>query len=186
MPKGCGRHFCPGCGEELIHRDHRRAWESASAFGQIVWRCGPRLLTTGDIDHYACVFNNGGPSLLRIIEHKQPDQPLKDMQARVLELLGRVIEHAIACEKFALLDPRSGVFLLRGDITAEQTGRRRTFFAGRTSVERVEGGRFVTKGELRDAEHIFRFLEGSLKKAAAGPRRNQPLPQPELLGWKAA
>lgn len=178
-----GRHFCGGCGQELIHRDHRRPWESASAFGQIVWREGPRRLTTGDIDHYAAVWLSDGSTLLRLIEHKQPTQRLKPEQQRVLLLLGSLIEHAIHCSNFnGTIDERSGIFLLRGNVTAESNGLRRTFFDGPTAVAKAENGRFVTKAELADAHAIFRWLEGTQgTRKASGPRRNQSLPQPAFL-----
>lgn len=173
--KSCGgRHFCPGCDEELIHRDHRKGWESASAFGQIVWRDGPKLLTTGDIDHYAAAFSRNGPSLLRLIEHKQPEQVLKPMQEKVLLLLGDVMQHAIECPHFTgSLDLRSGVFVVRGSVTAESEGTRRTFFEGTQEVSRATADGFLEVGELEDAERVFRWLEGTPKP---GLRRSQRLP----------
>ena len=45
----CQRTYCPDCDEELIHRDHRHFYESASALGQIIHRM-KRTFTYGDID----------------------------------------------------------------------------------------------------------------------------------------
>lgn len=173
MPNCGGRHFC-SCGEELIHRDHRKRWESASAFGQVVWRCGPVDLTTGDIDHYAAVYGLNGANLLRLIEHKQPDQPLKAMQKKTLLLLGELVEHAISCPDFgSRLDPRSGVFVVRGLIEAEPDGLRRTDFAGEQLVSRATAAGFVEVGALASSERVFRWLEGTQRR---GRRRAQWLP----------
>jgi hypothetical protein len=173
MPSCGGRHFC-NCGEELIHRDHRKPWESASAFGQIVWRDGPARLTTGDVDHYAAVLDLPDGDLLRLIEHKQPDQSLKEMQGKVLLLVGSMIEHAVGCPLYdRRLDPRSGVFVVRGEITAESDGMRRTFFAGPQFVSKASTDGFTDVGELSDGERIFRWLEGTRRP---GPRRRQRLP----------
>jgi hypothetical protein len=173
VPSCGGRHLCT-CDEELIHRDHRKPWESASAFGQIVWRAGPSHLTTGDIDHYAAVFGLNRHDLLRLIEHKQPDQPLKPMQEKTLLLLGAIIGHAIDCPDFVQpLDPRSGVFVVRGPIKAEPDGLRRTYFAGEQQVSKATAEGFVEVGTLADGEQIFRWLEGTRRP---GPRRAQPLP----------
>jgi hypothetical protein len=171
----CGRFFCPVCKEEMIHRDHRHGWESASAFGQIVWRAGPKCLTTGDIDHYAAVF--GKKTLFRLIEHKQPNQELKKMQEKVLLLLGHVIEHAVTDYPQGF-DKRTGVFIVRGEVGAEATGLRRTHFVGPQKVSKVVGGKFITQGVLPDQESVFRWLEGT---PVCGDRRAKILPQPTLL-----
>ena len=162
MPRcGAGRQHCPGCGEELIHRDHRKRWESASAFGQIVWRDGPRNLTTGDIDHYAVVFDLAGKTLLRLIEHKQPEQTLKARQRQVLIVLGSLIEHCIECPASSVaLDERSGLFLLRGRVRAEANGTRRTFFDGPTAVEKVGSGTLQRKRELADGGGYLSVARG--------------------------
>ena len=183
-----GRHFCPGCGQELIHRDNRKPWESASAFGQIIWRTGPVRITCGDIDFYVWKSLPGG-ELLRLVEHKQPSSPLKEMQSKVLLLLDSIVRHAAACPEFSdyTLDPRSGVYVIRGLIQADPDGRRATNFHGSQIVSKAVAGTFervngrFAPGQARlleTPEHVFRFLEGTTPDRAGGPRRDEQLPPP--------
>lgn len=44
----CGRQFCR-CGDELIHRDRRRWYESSSALGALIRHVGPAEIAAGDI-----------------------------------------------------------------------------------------------------------------------------------------
>lgn len=173
----CGRHCCPDCGEDLIHRDNRRHWESASAFGQIVWLRGPVRLTTGDIDHYAAVFHRDKPDLLRIIEHKTPRQTLSRVQWKVLRTL------ALALDSLPL-DPRSGVYIVRGEI-----GRcgDSINFRGPQDVEKfsIALDQFHHVTSLDDDEAVFRWLEGTHNASAAGPRRFKELPAIQELRGKA-
>ena len=182
-----GRHFCPGCGEELIHRDHRKSYELASAFGQIVYREGPSLITTGDIDHYCVVHQkNGSPPLVRIIEHKQPSQSIKGHGKGKGGQLGFLCLHAALFElgiKAGIVDSRSGVFILRGKITATTNGKRITYFEGETVVEIVTvEGSLIRIGKLADPEAIYRWLEGTQGTGLpSGPRRKKILPDPARL-----
>jgi hypothetical protein len=160
---GCPRHWCENseCGQEMIHRDNRRFYESASGFGQIVNRDGPRTFTVGDIDLYVRKWF-GSTTLLRLIEHKQPGQPIKDQQARTLtdldHLFGLGIEHPSTRLR---LDPRSGIYVMRGEIFAEASGRRAT----RLGPQRVWSIRERRWFELDSQAAVFDWLNG--KEAAA-------------------
>jgi len=156
--RGCGRQFCPSCGAELIHRDNRAYYESASAFGQIVWREGPCAITTGDIDHY-CVKRLRGGTLLRIVEHKQPRQQLGQDQRAALRIIDEIIEHYLRtspADASTRLDPRSGVYIVRGIVEAIYDRHRTTHFQGRQTATRL-----LTNAEehLDDQEAVFVWLE---------------------------
>jgi hypothetical protein len=71
------------CGEETIHRDHRRGYESASALGQIVWREGPKKMSAADIDLATLKLLSNGQRLLRLNEQKQPDHSLGWSQGQI-------------------------------------------------------------------------------------------------------
>lgn len=170
------RYFDPVTGEELIHRDNRRLWESASALGQIIWRCGPSALTFIDID--GAIYKRS-LRLLRIIEHKQPGQSLKGPQFELLHILAIAIENA---RMNGILHADSGVFVLRGKISAEQGGHRKTFIDGETETFQIKNGRLIPGPMLPDAEELFRWLEGTFGTATpSGPRRasNAPSPSPQ-------
>lgn len=145
-----GRHYCPTCDEELIHRDHRQSWESASALGQIIHRM-KRTFTFGDIDGYTLKRTH---RLLRFIEHKQPDQALKFAQGEALAVLDRVIAHYVACQP-GDLNPQSGVYVMRGPIDAATTGRRETRLAGPQVVTNARLGEAV----LADEMALFAWLD---------------------------
>ena len=169
----CGRHCCPDCGEDLIHRDNRKGWESASAFGQVVWLRGPVKLTTGDIDQYAAVFRHDGADLLRIIEHKTPRQTLSRVQWKVLRTL------ALALDALPL-DDRSGVYVVRGEVGSRGDS---IGFRGPQEVEKfsVALNQFHHVTTLEDDEAVFRWLEGSHDSHTAGPRRFNELPSVQGL-----
>ena len=171
-----GRHFCvPGCGQELIHRDNRKMWEAASAFGQIVNRIGPVQITCGDIDLY--VWKSlPGRELLLLVEHKQPGQQLKPMQAKVLLLLDSMMQHAAACPDYTgrTIDPRSGVYIIRGAVAGGTDQHRTTNFQGPQTVTPAVDGKFDPSLSyvLNRTEDVFRWLEGAWKTTdRAGPRR---------------
>lgn len=162
----CGRTFCDSCGQEMIHRDHRRSYESASGFGQIVSREGPVQLTVGDVDLYVRKWLRS-KTLLRLVEHKQPDQALKDQQARALVDLDALIRHATTCPEAPLkMDRRSGVFVLRGEIEPATTRYQETTFAGPQTLYKPDESAIAT---LPDAETVFAWMEGR----HGGPRRGK-------------
>jgi hypothetical protein len=134
----CGRQFCPICDEELIHRDHRQSREASSSLNTLFHREGPFNMAVGDIDSY-CEATVDGLYLLRILEHKQPNQELSGAQKKVLEHLDACIRHAIAHPPPGLrLHPDSGVFIVRGPLDAEIRGRRKVNFTGRQIVYRLD------------------------------------------------
>lgn len=131
----CGRTYCPYCGEEMIHRDNRHANEASSAFNQIVHREGPRELIIGDVDTYAARLI--GPHVcLRLIEHKQPHQAMKRMQSVALALFDGCLRAAVNDGR---LLPGSGVYVMRGQLSAAADGRHKVDFAGRQIVFALDG-----------------------------------------------
>lgn len=141
----------------MIHRDHRKAYESASALGQIVWREGPAALTVSDVDLVGYKRLSAGGSLLRIVEQKQPNHQLNGPQRSLLQLLDETIRHYVTCGTSRYrLDPRSGVYLVWGEIAGEMEGNHRTAFQGPQLIERL------ATGEERPAvthEDFFKFLD---------------------------
>ena len=106
----CRRTYCPDCDQEMIHRDNRKPYESASAFGQIIYRTMPRTFTFGDIDSY---YFKRSMRLLRLIEHKQPHQILKAPQWEALDILARAVDAYIPTVG---LHPDSGLYVIRGEL----------------------------------------------------------------------
>ncbi len=133
----CRRSFCPDCDEEMIHRDNRKHYESASGLGQIISRQAPRSFTTGDVDQYVRKWM-GDVTLLIVLEHKQPGQELKTQQSRVLLDLDRIFAHAVTVPELHL-HPRSGIYLVRGDIGAATSARREADFKGRQTIHDIHG-----------------------------------------------
>lgn len=112
----CGRQFCPRCGQELIHRDNRHGHESSCAINTIVQRQGPPLITLIDID--SCVLKTiGRRHVLRVIEHKQPQQWMKPGQQLILTLLDCCLRY---CAEHGLwgLAEGSGSYVMRGQMIA--------------------------------------------------------------------
>lgn len=147
----CERTFCPNCGEEMIHRDNRKFYESASALGQIVHREFPKkefpYMTYIDADglHYKRSINR-----LMVLEHKQPTQELSYGQKEILAILHRVIRAAV---KEGWLSEQSAVYLVRGDIGASENGRREVIFKGPQSVQLLSGDELFqihSTAELRE------------------------------------
>jgi len=83
----------------LIHRDHRKLWESSSSFGAIFRREGPLEITMGDINAY---IYKAAYKVLRVIEHKQFDAKLGRQQQKAL---GQCIQAGI---DRGVVNPRSG------------------------------------------------------------------------------
>jgi hypothetical protein len=156
---GCGRQWCSKCGEELIHRDHRHGYESASALGQIIWREGPSQLSVTDADVISRKGLPDGRQLMRVIEQKQPRHTFDGTpQERTFKLLDAVLMHCGLCPDAAELhlDPRSGVFVVKGEISAAAEGRRRTQFGGPQKITRLATGQ---EWAVETHEQFFRFLD---------------------------
>lgn len=165
---GCGRQFCPNCGEELIHRDHRRQFESASTLGQIVLRLGPRSMGAADVDLCTekCISKDN--HLLRILEHKQDRaRPFRFSQEHILDLLAAIIDHAANCTLYTerqsslQLDPRSGVFLVHGSVIGSTGSRRECIFAGpQTVTRRIDGQKRIFAADA-DIRPFMSWIYGS-------------------------
>ena len=134
----CRRTYCVGCGEEMIHRDNRHSYEASSAFNQIIHREGPRRVIVGDIDTYAYKdeLKPGPNEIIRLIEHKQPDQKLKSLQGKALACIDRCLRHASYDKLIAV---GSGVFVVRGDLEGSNYGRRKVDFSGKQIVRTLNG-----------------------------------------------
>lgn len=173
--KGCGRQYCSHCGDELIHRDHRKWYESSSALGQIIYREGPRLLTVSDIDTVTLKILNRGKSsekkLLRIIEQKQPNHKFDGPQRDILFLLNQIIVHILSCTDASHigLDSLSGVFILRGLIESANNQKngnnKKTIFGGPQTMERLSDGYMKT---INNHEEFFSILDPESKARRNG------------------
>jgi hypothetical protein len=156
---GCGRQWCTGCREELIHRDHRHGKESASALGQIVSREGPENVSVADLDLASLKWLSNGSTLLRLIEQKNPGHRLKPGQKAILRLLDRAVDHCKLCPQASELhiEQRSGVYILRGHVAAAtHSVRRETRFNGAQVVERLSDGQ---TRPIESHEAFFHFLD---------------------------
>jgi hypothetical protein len=155
---GCGRTCCAYCDEEMIHRDHRGRYESASALGQIVGRRGPLNLSVTDADLIARKGTPEGLELLRFVEQKNPGHRFDKGQERIMRLIDRCIEHCTLCPDAAdlHLHARSGLYIMRGHIAGATTGRRETRFDGPQDVERLRDG---AKQRFTTHEELFHFLD---------------------------
>ena len=133
----CGRQYCPKCGEELIHRDNRKEWESSSSLGAIIRapspRGGPKEISFCDID--GCVWK-AKYKILRIIEHKQPNANIGDQQLKSLKRLDLAIRSAVTTR---VLCNGSGVFIIRGGLHGSDHGRREVDFCGPQIVTTLSG-----------------------------------------------
>jgi hypothetical protein len=155
---GCGRKWCEVCGEELIHRDHRKPWESASALGQIVWREGPLNVTVTDVDLASRKGLANGNQLVWLIEQKQPGHRLRPAQEKILRLLDGCLAHCARCASAAdmHIDQRSGLLLVRGHIAASTGPRRETAFDGPQTIEHSRSGK---RRILSCHEEFFSILD---------------------------
>lgn len=156
--RGCGRNYCPHCDEETIHRDHRRGYESASCLGQIVWREGPKNLSVMDLDLVSRKGMQDGTQLLRLVEQKQVGHKFEGPQERTLQLLDAMISHASLCKNATHLhvNPRSGVYVVRGEMGAATSIRRQTTFLGPQTIHQMSTGQMY---EVDGHEAFFRFLD---------------------------
>jgi hypothetical protein len=155
----CRRAFCRDCDEALIHRDNRKFYESASAFGQIIHREGPRETTVGDIDLYMDTRYYDA-SLFRIVERFQSTSPLKDRQRIALSALDSFIKHAAECPLFTRLPllEGSGVCIVRGELYSESSGRRKTEFASKQTVSNLDGSLLLAP---LHREELWSYLIGA-------------------------
>jgi len=141
----CRRTFCPDCDQEMIHRDHRKSYESASALGQIIHRQGPKQVTVGDLDLYCAKWfmSKNDPCIhgvLRLLEHKQSGQAIGALQKSVLTALHEIFDIAINNPSAKLqLDPRSGVYIIRGPIGAATSARREVDFENKQLISNIDG-----------------------------------------------
>lgn len=179
MSTGCGRHFCKWCEEEMIHRDHRKFYESASALGQIIWREGPDRLSVTDLDVVSRKGLPNGLQLLRGIEQKQPGHKFEDAQEQTLRLLDSVIVHAGLCPAAVELhvDPRSGIYVIRGEVAAAADWPRQTMFCGTQQIVKLATGE---TWKIRAHEPLFRFLDPEDTSRRDPRRRDRKLPDEAL------
>lgn len=156
----------------MIHRDHRKHYESASALGQIVYREGPSKLSYADADGISLKRLRSGLTLLRVIEQKNRGHTLGWAQNEILRTLDATIAHARICPGAAdlRLDPRSGVFLVRGEIAAAYAPDLHTSFNGEQVIERLHDGRVET---VTTHEEFFRFLDPQDSERRVAKRRHQ-------------
>lgn len=164
MTGGCPRTFCDGCGEELIHRDNRKFYESASAFGQIIGRRpdlggAPRDFGCGDVDLFVH-RSRQGMVLLRWVEHKQPGHKYEASQQQSLSDFDLVLKNAIAHPPSGLiLHPDSGVFIVRGPLLVpdELNPHRKVDFGGSQQLCTPAGDQIR---EFTSRVDLYRWLRG--------------------------
>jgi hypothetical protein len=147
----------------MIHRDNRRSYESASAFGQIVHRKedkggAPRDFGGGDVDWF--VHRARQQTLLRWIEHKQPDHKFEPSQRNSLKDFDRVIRHAVNAPPPGMsIHPDSGVYVLRGPlVVAEKNWRRPVDFGGKQKLMAADGEEELF--EFTNREQLYKWMRG--------------------------
>lgn len=168
---GCGRQWCTGCREELIHRDHRHGKESASALGQIVSREGPRNISAADLDLATLKVLKDKQQLLRLIEQKNPGHSMKWGQEQILRLLDRALDHCKLCPAASELhiEQRSGVYIIRGHVAAATHSKRReTRFDGPQTIERMSDKQ---TRDVQSHEDFFKFLDPTEDASRRADRR---------------
>lgn len=178
-----GRQWCDapgGCGEELIHRDHRKPYESSSGFGQIIHRdYGRGAFAFADVDlvlyRRPPTFGSlAGPPLLVILEHKEATAEIGWSQGEILRCLATVIHMSILEHRLA---PSSGVYVVRGRIGARENGRRETFFDGPQQIERMlprrDNGAHET-WEVASQGELFSWLDRLHGQAVTARRGVMP------------
>jgi hypothetical protein len=156
---GCERRFCPDCGEEFIHRDHRKIDESSSALGQIIHREGPSKLTIVDIDIVSLKWLESKKILFRLIEQKQPNHGLKPGQKAILKIFDNMISHCIICEatRDLQLDDRSGAYLMSGLIEADDNSpMKEPIFKEPQKIKKLDNR---VEEQFEDHESFFKFLD---------------------------
>lgn len=172
--QGCRRHWCIGCREEMIHRDHRKFFESSSGFGQIINRdYGRGSFGFADVDLVLERRGQGfdGLPLLVVFEHKELSAKIGHSQQAILRRLAMVVHHAVVSRK---LDPKSGVFTVRGAIEAMSEGRRETYLAGEQVIERMLPSVSELAREswtVTSQDELFSWIDGVLGLQPQGRRR---------------
>lgn len=162
MARHCPRNFCPDCGQELIHRDNRRFYESSSALGQIIHakppRGAPRDFGAGDVDLFVHRCRNG-VTLAKWIEHKQPGHKFEDSQQQSLRDFDRILRHAIESPPPGLsLHGDSGVYVVRGPlVVAERNWRRPVDFGGPQTLLNPDGSELLT---FKTRQQFYDWLRG--------------------------
>lgn len=158
MSRGCRRAFCEDCGQEMIHRDNRRFYESSSALGQIIWREAPRDFGAGDVDLF--IHRSRQKTLLRWVEHKQPGHKFESSQRNSLGDFDRVIRHAVSNPPPGmLLHPDSGVYVLRGKlhVASQMNPHQKVDFGGRQKLTDVNGKELF---EFSNREQLYTWMRG--------------------------
>lgn len=102
----CPHASCVECGGKLIHQDSKKSDESSSALGQHVHDSYPTTFYFMDID--AAIYKRA-TRILRIVEHKNPDQVVRPSQRAVLPMLSLAVQGMVQAN---LVHPESGVFVL--------------------------------------------------------------------------
>lgn len=130
------RQWCPGCQEEMNHRDHRKLFESSSGFGQIMWRdFGRGRFGFADLDLVLQTdWGQSGLPLAMLFEHKETDAKLGPSQRAILRTLAIAVHAAVVGHLF---DRHSGVYVVRGHIAGRTSGRRETYMDGPQVIERM-------------------------------------------------
>jgi hypothetical protein len=157
-PYGCRGHRCPGCGQPLIHRDNRQAYETSSAIADIIGREGPVNLAVTSLLASRKGLSNG-KQLLRLIEHMQQTHRLEARsQWGTLSLFDDMCEHCVRCPDAAAigLAARSGVLLINGLMTSDPNGDGAARFDGPQTVTRLRSDKRIT---LACPEDLFRLLD---------------------------
>lgn len=176
----CGRQFCKNCGQELIHRDRRKAYESSSALGQVLWRCGPSQIGVADIDAITEYTQIDKQVRLRVIEHKQPDHKFDWSQKQILNRLAEIFLCAInnpASLSFKLSE-FSGVYVLKCRAEAKDTPLKETGLLGEVVIEKLGPNGNVRTKKLKNESEFFQWLSpeknGRRKKLLAPPPMERP------------
>jgi hypothetical protein len=104
-----------------------------------------------------------GRTLLRFIEQKNKTHKYDGPQRTTLRFIDAIIRHCIECDDAESLriDPKSGVYIIRGEIAAATTSRRETDFIGDQTIEHVsDPNRRIEITGGRDVKSmLWRFLD---------------------------
>jgi len=115
-------------------------------------RDGPKFLTYIDID--GCIWI-ARLRLLRLIEHKQLHSGLGEAQHKALGWLDAVLHFAV---RHKLIDPRSGVFQIRGQLRAADEWPHEVIFEWPQTVYKLNGTIVL---EAMSAKQLFTWVNGN-------------------------